>query len=103
MGVGTVVEQLIKNKKIEELLTRNNVTMLGLFGSYSRGDETETSDLDLLIKFTKGISLLAHIRLQRQLSELLGREVDLVTENSISPYLREKIMDELRVIYHAEG
>ncbi|MBC8184112.1 nucleotidyltransferase family protein [candidate division KSB1 bacterium] len=98
-----MVEQLIKNKKVEDLLIRNNVAMLGLFGSYSRGEETENSDLDFLIKFSKRTSLLAHIRLQRQLSEILGREVDLITNNSISPYLREKIMNEVKVIYNAEG
>jgi len=103
IGVNNMVERLIKNREVVELLKKNNVAMLGLFGSYARREETENSDLDFLIKFSKKTSLLGHIRLQRQLSEILDREVDLVTENSINPYLREKIMAELRVIYNAEG
>ena len=103
IGVDNMIEQLINNKKIKELLIRNNVAMLGLFGSSVRHEGTPKSDLDFLIKFSKSTSLLGHIRLQRQLSEVLGRDVDLVTENSISPYFREKIMNELKVIYHAEG
>ena len=46
---------------------------------------------------------MTFIRLKKQLRELFGREVDLVTENSVSPYLREKILKKLKVIYNADG
>ena len=94
-----MIENIIQNDRMKDILKRNNVSMLGLFGSYSRGEESGNSDIDLLIKFSKKISLLAHIKLQRELSELLGKNVDLLTENSISPYLRENIMNDLRVVY----
>ena len=95
-----MIENLIQNDRMKKILKRNNVSMLGLFGSYSRGEESGNSDIDLLIKFSKKISLLAHIKLQRELSEALGKNVDLLTENSISPYLRENIMNDLRVVYN---
>lgn len=63
--------------------------MVGVFGSMVRGEATEKSDLDLLVKFTGRKSLLALVRLERELSAALGRKVDLLTEASLSPYLRE--------------
>ena len=73
--------------------------MVGIFGSMSRGESTRESDIDLLVRFSGRKSLLAVVRLERELSEALGRKVDLLTESAISPYLRERILNEVRVIY----
>jgi len=73
--------------------------MVGLFGSSARGEATETSDIDLLIKFSKPKSLLSIVKLERNLSEALGKKVDLLTEAAISPYLKERIFRDLAVIY----
>lgn len=78
---------------------QNDVAMMGIFGSVARGEETESSDLDLLVRFSKRKSLLAVARLQRELSEALGRQVDLLTEASISPYIREKVLKETKIVY----
>jgi len=75
--------------------------MVGVFGSMARGEATEQSDIDLLVKFSKRKSLLALVRLERELSAALGRKVDLLTEAAISPYLRDRIKREIRVIYEA--
>jgi len=75
--------------------------MIGIFGSMARGEATDKSDIDLLVKFSKRKSLLALVKLERELSTILGRKVDLLTEAAISPYLRERIMHDLQVIYEA--
>jgi predicted nucleotidyltransferase len=80
---------------------KNDVAMVGVFGSMARGESTAQSDIDLLVKFGKRKSLLALVRLERELSSALGRKVDVLTEPAISPYLRERILGDLQVIYHA--
>jgi uncharacterized protein len=73
--------------------------MIGVFGSTVRGEARKDSDIDLLVRFSKRKSLLAVVRLERELSEALGRKVDLLTEGALSPYLRERILNEMRVVY----
>lgn len=89
------VEQLIIFCK------KNDVSMAGVFGSVARGESTEKSDIDLLVEFSKKKSLLSLIRFERELSASLGKEVDVVTEASISPYLKDRILQDLQVIYEA--
>ena len=84
-----------------DICRRNDVAMIGVFGSLARGEATEQSDVDLLVKFGKRKSLLALVRLERELTTALGKEVDLLTEAAISPYLRDNILGELQVIYEA--
>jgi uncharacterized protein len=87
--------------KLIEICQQNDVSMVGVFGSAARGEATAHSDLDLLVRFSKRKSLLTHIALERQLSTALGREVDLLTEAALSPYLRERILNDLQVLYGA--
>ncbi len=84
-----------------EICRRNDVSKLGVFGSTVRGEATETSDIDILVYFSKPKSLLALVKLKRELSIALQKKVDLLTEAAISPYLRDKILSELEVIYEA--
>ncbi len=84
-----------------EICQENDVSMVGVFGSVARGEATEKSDLDLLVKFNGRKSLLALVRLERELTIALGKKVDLLTEAALSPYLREGIMHDLQVIYEA--
>lgn len=85
--------------KIKELCKAEDIIFVGLFGSFARGEFTADSDIDLLVRFSKGKSLLDIVRIERELSAAFDRKVDLLTEASISPYLREKIKHELEVIY----
>ena len=87
--------------KLIEICRKNNVAMLGVFGSVARGEATEQSDIDLLVRFSKRISLLALVRLEREVSTALGWKVDLLTEAAISPYLRDRIKQDMQVIYDA--
>jgi uncharacterized protein len=74
---------------------------IGIFGSVARGEERPESDIDLVVRFARPRSLLEIVGLERRLSQLLGRKVDLLTEKAISPYIRERINAEMRVIYEA--
>jgi hypothetical protein len=85
------------------LCKKNNIIFLGVFGSYSRGEQKERSDIDILVRFSKRKSLIDLVRIERQLSEVLKRKVDLVTEGSVSPYMIDSIRKELKVIYNETG
>lgn len=91
----------VNSEKLPELCRRNDVIELGVFGSFARGEATQESDLDLLVYFAQRKSLLTMVALERQLSEALGRKVDLVTEAALSPYLRDIIKKEMVVAYEA--
>ena len=83
-------------KKILPILKKNGVAKAGIFGSVARGEQKKGSDIDILVEFDG--SLLDLVRLERELQEKLGRKVDLLTYNSISPYLKERILkDEVRI------
>ena len=84
---------------LRELCERNDIGRLRVFGSLVRGDDTVTSDVDLLADFTSRKSLLDLVQIEREFSERLGRKVDLLTEDSLSPYLREGILREAEVVY----
>jgi predicted nucleotidyltransferase len=88
-------------QKLIEICHSNDVAMLGVFGSVARGEATERSDVDLLVRFSKPKSLLSLVALERLFATALARKVDLLTEAAISPYLRERIMRDLQVIYEA--
>ena len=89
------------DKKLFEICRDHHVTQLGVFGSTVRGEANEASDLDLLVEFSKPTSLLDLIGLEQQLEHALGRKIDLLTKAALSPYLRERILKELKVIYEA--
>lgn len=65
-----------------------------MFGSVRRGEATSSSDLDLLVDMSKDRSLFDLVALGDELEEALGVEVDVVTEGSLSPYLRDRILAE---------
>ena len=86
----------------ERLITicrESGVSKVGVFGSMVRGDATNDSDIDLLIEFGSRKSLLALVRLERELSTALERKVDVQTEAALSPYLKDRILSDLQVIY----
>ena len=86
-------------KKIIVILEKYGAERIGIFGSYARGEANEESDLDLLVDFKDQKSLLALVRIERELAESTGVTIDLLTEQSASPYLIDRIKSELRVIY----
>src|SRR5437870_4737169 len=87
--------------KLIEVCRQNDVSKVGLFGSMARGEGTAQSDIDLLVEFSTRKSLLAMVALERKISAALGRKVDLLTEAALSPYLRDRILRDVKVLYEA--
>jgi len=90
--------QEIENKVVS-ILEKYNVKTIGIFGSYARGAQSPDSDLDVLVNFKERKSLLTLVRIEREISEAIGVKVDLLTEQSVSPYLIDRIKSEIKIIY----
>ena len=90
---------LSKMDDITNYCEENGIEYLGIFGSYARGDFKKESDIDLLVKVDGEKTLLDIVRIERELSKILGIKVDLLTEESISKYIINYIKKELRTVY----
>lgn len=82
-------------EKITEICKRNDISYCGVFGSFARGEATEESDIDLLVKFSKpkGFNWLDAAL---EIEETLGRKVDLATDNMIGKYIHDNVMNDLQ-------
>jgi len=91
-------DSLIKRyaDEINRIARKHGAVRLRVFGSHASGKTTEASDLDLLVDFEPGRDLLDLVGLKQELEALLGQKVDVVEEEGLSPYLREKIIQEAR-------
>lgn len=95
-----------KESKIDKLkptiirvLKKNGVKKAGIFGSYARNEETKFSDIDIVIQTKSGTGLFKFVGIRQELEEKLGIKVDLLTYNSIHPYIKENILnDEVRIL-----
>lgn len=85
---------LERREEILAVAARHGARRVRVFGSLVRGEETTASDLDLLVEFEPGRSLLDHIALAQDLKDLLGREVDVVTEGGLHWYIRDRVCRE---------
>lgn len=72
------------------------VTNVRIFGSFARGEQRRTSDVDLLVDLPKGMTLLDLVGLKLDLEDQLGRKVDVVPARSIKPALRDSILADAR-------
>lgn len=81
---------------LADLCRRHGVNRLSLFGSVLRADFGPDSDVDVLVEFLPGVrcGLIGMARLQRELSELIGRPVDLRTPKDLSRYFRDQVLRE---------
>jgi uncharacterized protein len=77
-----MVDQKVKNIILSHLKEYNPIE-IGIFGSFARGDNQQGSDLDILVKFKSTPSLLTVIKIENELSELLGIKVDLLTKGAL--------------------
>lgn len=71
------------------------VQKLGIFGSFARNEQTELSDVDILVEFSKSPSLFKFIDLEQTLANLVGRKVDLVTKNALKSALKDTVLKEV--------
>ena len=91
----------IDRQALAEFCRRNHICHLGLFGSVLRDDFRPDSDVDVLVEFEPGalIGFMALARIQRELSDVLGRPVDLVPRSGLKPVIRDSVLASEQVIY----
>jgi uncharacterized protein with HEPN domain len=96
-----MIGQQIKNTILDHLKDYQPISV-GIFGSFARGENTENSDIDILVKFKVVPTLLTLIRIENELSEILGRKVDLITIGAIKNRKIENSIqkDDLTYIEH---
>ena len=80
-----------------ELIEKYGVKEIGIFGSYLREEQKETSDVDILVEFKGPVGMLMFVNLKNYLSDLLGVNVDLVMKKALKPRIGRRILNE--VIY----
>lgn len=95
METAEIIE--ILQRHITELQDIYKVSKIGIFGSFARGEATESSDVDILVDFSQAVGLFHFIDLQDRLTQILGRKVDLGTD--IKPIIKEKVMKEIIWIF----
>jgi predicted nucleotidyltransferase len=78
----------------DEIKKRYSVRKIGVFGSYIRNDQTESSDLDILVEFDNP-TLHNFMGLVFYLEDLFQKKIDLVTTNALSPYMRPSVEEEV--------
>ncbi|HEX9990785.1 MAG TPA: nucleotidyltransferase family protein [Chloroflexia bacterium] len=96
MGEATRVAEKLKTYRADMLriAAQHGAGNVGVFGSVARGEATPDSDLDLLVEMEPGRSLLDLSRLLLDLQDLVGSEVDVITDNSLHWYIRDRVLQE---------
>lgn len=89
----------IDKNQIRQFCKQNNLSYFGIFGSYARGEETNSSDIDVLIDYDKPKSLLDLGGIVSDLEMMLGKEIDLVNRKKIKPILKPYIDKDILTIY----
>ncbi len=85
----------ILRERVPELRERYGVESLGIFGSYVRGEQSEDSDLDLLVEYKRPMGLFKFASLRRYISEILGVDVDLVPRGALKKSIGQNILREV--------
>lgn len=83
---------------IKHYLSQFPISRIGLFGSFARNEDQPDSDIDILVTFEEPISLFTLVKIHRELSELLQRKVDIVSEKYLHPRLKEAVQKDLVII-----
>ena len=83
-----------KREEILALAARYGARNVRIFGSVARGDADEESDVDFLVEFDEGASLMDHAALLLELQKLLGRRVDVAPEKCLRSRVRDRVLDE---------
>ena len=91
----------LSNKKIAEFCQRNHISKLSVFGSFLRDDYNENSDIDILVEFIPDYipGLIRLAGMENELSNVLGRKVDMRTPEDLSRYFRNDVLESAEVKY----
>ncbi|MEN6378610.1 MAG: nucleotidyltransferase family protein [Methanofastidiosum sp.] len=88
-----------RNNTLVSFLTKHGAKKIGIFGSVARGEERFDSDIDILIEFKKTPSLFEVVRIEQEISDIIGKKVELITEKSLSPYIKDSVLKEVVILY----
>ena len=90
------IDKILQGKRDEilQIAASHGARQVRVFGSLARGEAGPDSDIDILVKLDPGRSLLDLVAIKQDLEDLLGCEVDVVTEAAISPYIRAEVLGE---------
>ena len=86
------------HEMLPELKEEYNVSYIGLFGSYVRGENTPESDLDVLVEFSRPPTIFRFVNLENYLSDRLGVKVDLVMKSALKPNIGKYILREVEAV-----
>jgi len=90
--------QSILSKHKEELRRKYKVKEIGVFGSYVRGEQKKSSDIDILVEFEESIGFFKFLEMEEHISKILSVKADLVTKNALKPRIGEHILKEVVAI-----
>jgi predicted nucleotidyltransferase len=93
-GIDSAAMLAIPTPEVLRVAHQHGATRVRMFGSWARGEQGEGSDLDLLVDLAPDRSLLDLVAIKQDLEDLLHCSVDVVTERSLSPYMRERVLAE---------
>lgn len=94
------LNSIFPQNKIADFCRRHHIRRLALFGSALRDDFRPDSDIDVLVEFERGYTPgLAFFAMEAELSQILGRKVDLNTPQFLSRYFRDEVLAEAEVLY----
>lgn len=80
------------------IIEKLKAEVIGIFGSYTRGEEKEGSDIDVLVRFGEGESLFELVRLGNYLEDLFGVPVDVVSERALHPMMKDDVLRKLVLV-----
>jgi hypothetical protein len=97
------LEKKMSKNELIEFCKKNHIKKLSLFGSAIRGELGPDSDIDLLVEFEEGRTpgLFSIVRMEMELTEVLGRKVDLRTPADLSQYFRDEVIQNAKLAYQA--
>ena len=97
MKTSTEIENILK-KNMKNLKKDYNLRTMGVFGSFVKGLQQQNSDIDILVEFEKPVGLIKFLKLENDLSNILGIRVDLVMKNALKPNIGKRILKEIQYV-----
>ena len=88
-------------EKITPILRLHDIKKASIFGSFARGDETSTSDVDLLVQLGKPMGMIAYVRFIQEMEDVLNRSVDVITDKSLNNNIKSYVERDLHTIYES--
>ncbi len=88
----------ILSRHLEEIRGEYGVERIGVFGSVLRDEQTDESDVDVLVEFSQAVGMVRFLQLEHSLQDLLGARVDLVTRKALKKHIGQRIMREIQFV-----